>query len=236
MQQCLAQNVVLPNEISRCLENDIPPLVVALDLKGFFVDQAETSGVRLWRRPQGDLLYDRVKRGDHVVFPSFKLGLRNAADMRDVIDCWTGRGIVVHLCDLNIDSTHLAWPTLAKMLTFVSRSERKRNSERMALVINNLRRQNRRFTRRAPFGYRWKPDPKGGKTKRGNPAMAMVADEAQQRQIRQIAKMLEERMHYYKIWLWFISNDIKRASDGKDWDLSGIWHVINRLRQNKKKG
>jgi hypothetical protein len=80
---------------------------------------------------------------------------------------------------------------------------------------------------------RWKPDPKGSKTKRGNPAMVMVADEAQQRQIQQIAKMHQKRIHYYKIWLWFLSNNIKRASDGKDWDLSGIWHVINSLRQNK---
>jgi putative DNA-invertase from lambdoid prophage Rac len=206
-----------------------------LDLKGFFADEAETSRVNLWSRPRGDLLDRQLRRGDRVIFPRLQLGFRNTKDLLDTIDCWTGKGIVVHLCDLNIDSAHPAWPTLTKMLRDVARSERKRIGERMALVVNGVRRQNRRFTRRAPFGYRWEPDPKGTKTKRGNPAMVMVADKAQQRQIRQIAKMHEEKTHYYKIWLFFISNNIKRASDGKDWDLRGIWQVINRLRQEKRK-
>jgi DNA invertase Pin-like site-specific DNA recombinase len=206
-----------------------------LDLKGFYADEAEFSWARLRDRPRGELLHRRLRRGDHVVFPSFKLGFRNVADMCDVFDSWTYRGVTVHICDLNFDSALPAWPTLSKMFTDLFRSERKRNSERAGVVVNNLRRQDKRFTRLAPFGYRWEPDPKGGKNKRGNPAMVMVADKAQQRQIRQIAKMHEEKTHYYKIWLFFISNNIKRASDGKDWDLSGIWHVINRLRQDKKK-
>src|SRR5262245_8871249 len=52
-----------------------------LDFRGVFADEAESSETPLEKRPRGQLLSDRLERGDHVVFPKLDRGFRDTVDM-----------------------------------------------------------------------------------------------------------------------------------------------------------
>ena len=95
--------------------------------------------------------------------------------------------------------------------------------ERVREAIRAKRRRGERWVRRAPWGFKWVPNPKGGKSKRGDPAMILAPDEAQLAQMRQISKWRLEGLSYHDIWRMFLARSEMRASDVKDWDIHSIW-------------
>jgi DNA invertase Pin-like site-specific DNA recombinase len=193
-----------------------------LDLKAFYMDQAESSGTRLWRRPQGDLMDRRLRKGDHVVFAKLDRGFRDTVEMLQTVEAWIKKGIVVHFCDLGIDTTSPAWVLLATVQSAFARAERDRIRERTAEALMALRRQGRQWTRRAPVGYRWAPDPQRRRTKRGDLAKVVVPDQAQWEQMWLIADLVDEGYTYHDIWRKLLRERVRRATDGKEWDISSI--------------
>src|SRR5262249_10039513 len=147
-----------------------------LDFQGFFADEAESSETPLEKRPGGQALSDRLERGDHVVFPKLDRGFRDTVDMLKTVEHWVDKGIVVHFCDLGIDTSSPAWLLLATVQSAFARAERDRIRERTSQALQALKRRGQRWGASAPSGFKWVPDLKGGKTKHGNPVMMLASN------------------------------------------------------------
>jgi putative DNA-invertase from lambdoid prophage Rac len=198
----------------------------ALDLKGYFSDEAESSVTKLVNRPAGRELSECLKQGDHVVFPKLDRGFRDTVDMLQTVERWIDRGVIVHFCDLGIDTTSPAWLLLATVQSAFARSERDRIGERTAQALKALKKVGKRWSRRAPSGFKWVPSQT--KTRHGKSTMEIAPDPAQLAQMRQIAQWRLEGLSYHAIWKAFQGRKERRASDGGEWTPESIWRTHKR--------
>ena len=198
-------------------------LLKKLRLLRVFADEAKSGKTTIASRPLGAELNAQLTEGDHVVLAKHDRGFRNTLDMLQTTQGWTDRGIVTHIVNWAIDTTQPFWKLFAPLAAAIAEWEIGMGGERVREAIRAKRRRGERWARQAPWGFKWIPNPKGGKSKRGNPAMVLVPDEAQLAQMRLIAKRRQEGLSYHAIWREFHLRREMRASDGKEWDLRSIW-------------
>jgi DNA invertase Pin-like site-specific DNA recombinase len=169
-----------------------------------------------------------LAEGDHVVLAKHDRGFRNTLDMLQTTQGWTNRGIVTHIVNWAIDTTQPFWKQFAPLAAAIAEWEIGMGGERVREAIRAKRRRGERWSRQAPLGFKWVLNPKGGKSKRGNPAMILIADEARLTRMRQIAQWREEGLSFTEIWRLFLLRREVRTSDGKEWDIHSIWLAYKR--------
>jgi DNA invertase Pin-like site-specific DNA recombinase len=196
-----------------------------------FADEAKSGKTTIASRPQGAEMNALLAAGEHVVLAKHDRGFRNTLDMLQTTQDWTKRGIVTHIVNWSIDTTQPFWKLFAPLAAAIAEWEIGMGSERVREAIRAKRRRGERWVRRAPWGFKWVPSPKGGKSKRGNPAMILAPDEAQLAQMRQIAQWRKEGWSFTRIWRAFFMRREMRASDGKEWDIHSIWLAHKRYCQ-----
>jgi DNA invertase Pin-like site-specific DNA recombinase len=194
-----------------------------LHLLGVIADEAKSGKTTIASRPHGGSLCEQLNCGDHIIFAKHDRGLRNTLDMLQTTQGWTDRGIVTHIVNWAIDTRQPFWKLFAPLAAAIAEWEIGMGGERVREAIRAKRRRGERWVRCAPRGFKWIPNPKGGKSKRGNPAMILAPDEPQLAQMRQIAQWRQDGLSYNKIWRMFLLRRERRASDGKEWDIHSIW-------------
>jgi len=100
-----------------------------LTLAKVFRDEAVSASRRpLSQRPQGAKLIGTAGPGDHVVIAKLDRAFRSLRDFATELDRWQQRGVVLHLLDLNIDSSTPVGKLIASVMAAVAEREARRIS------------------------------------------------------------------------------------------------------------
>jgi DNA invertase Pin-like site-specific DNA recombinase len=189
-----------------------------LELLRTFTDEAVSGKTRLMSRPGGNELDRVLKRGDHVILAKHDRGFRNTIDMLQTTEAWTARGIVTHTVNWSMDTTQPFWKLFAPIAAAIAEWEGRMIRERVTEALAVRKRQGQRWGRHAPLGFKWIPDPKGGRSKKGHPRKIAAVDPGALADINMIALLYDEKRisSFYEIWRFLFYGKVKR-SNGKDW-------------------
>ncbi len=131
-------------------------------LKGFsiasqdFITERGVSGsLEFEKRPEGGKLFDRLTRGDILIFSKLDRAFRNTRNALNTLHCLKERGVSVHFIDLGGDVTgdglgSVMFTILSAFATF----ERDRIATRIREVKQLQKREGRFLGGTAKFGYR----------------------------------------------------------------------------------
>ena len=208
----------------------------SLKLEGFLADEAKSGRSPILSRPHGKLLDDRLAKGDQVILAKHDRGFRNVIDMLKTTENWTERGVVTHICNWSLDTTQPFWKLFAPIAVALAEWEGQMIRERVTEALRMRKRQGRRWGARAPLGFKWVADPKGGRSKKGNPRKIVAVDPKVIEDMRMIARLHdEEGMSFHEIWRSLFYGKVKR-SDGREWaSPSMICRYYHRYSELKKR-
>ena len=97
-----------------------------------FCDAAVSASRILFRkRPAGGQLFERVRRGDHIVIAKLDRGFRSTRDCLDTLECWRRRGVTVHILDIGVDTSSVGGQLLIGIMSTIAQWESQRIGERI---------------------------------------------------------------------------------------------------------
>jgi DNA invertase Pin-like site-specific DNA recombinase len=145
------------------------------------VEEGVSGSVPVLERPQGGLLFAKLKKGDAVIAPKLDRLFRSALDALTVVEDLKNRGVSLHLLDLGGD---ISGNGLSKLFLTIAaafaEAERDRIRERITQVKADQKARNRYLGGTVPFGFR---QGEGGE---------LVRDEDAQEGIRQVTGLWAE--------------------------------------------
>jgi DNA invertase Pin-like site-specific DNA recombinase len=121
---------------------------------GFYVDEGVSGNKELRCRPQGCRMDVALKEGDAVVIPKLDRGFRNLRDLLNTLDVWERRGIIVHLLDVQADTSTATGRLFLHMLAAMAEFERSRIIERIREKANLRKSMGLTGNGMAPYGFK----------------------------------------------------------------------------------
>jgi DNA invertase Pin-like site-specific DNA recombinase len=105
-------------------------------------------------RPAGRWLHEQLQTGDHIIFARLDRGFRNLRDCLAMMEVWRDKGVIVHFCDIQVDSGTAIGKLVINIMGTISEWYSATISERTkeALAQRKLARQ--RVCSFAPIGYK----------------------------------------------------------------------------------
>jgi hypothetical protein len=122
---------------------------------------------------------------------------RSFNEFVSTLDRWAELGVVVHLCDVPIgplDPESTPFRLVIDVLVLFNGSESRRIATRCRQVADSLRAEGRRYTRFAPFGFKWE--------ERGR-FTVLVPEPIEQRLCIQAAEMRLQGYSWHQIRRYF---------------------------------
>jgi DNA invertase Pin-like site-specific DNA recombinase len=162
-----------------------------------FFDDALSGGLPLAKREGGKRLLPNLRKGDHVVVARSDLMCRSFIEFVRTLDGWAELGVAVHLCDVPIgplDPESTPVRLVIDFLVSFNGSESRRIATRCRQVADSLKAEGRRYTRFAPFGFRWE--------KRGRYTV-LVPEPIEQRLCIKAAEMRLQGYSWHQIRRYF---------------------------------
>jgi DNA invertase Pin-like site-specific DNA recombinase len=131
----------------------------------FYVDPADGGRLALHRRVAGGRLTQDLQRGDHLIAARLDRLADSFFEAVLTLDAWYRRGVTVHLLDvpggrLDAGSPHTV--RLIEALNSFAWAGRRMIGIRVRESFAHLKKEGRRCSRHAPYGFRW--ERRGGKT------------------------------------------------------------------------
>lgn len=121
---------------------------------GGFVQDIQSGGVPILKRKCGSSLAN-LQCGDHLVIPRLDRAFRNIRDLVVTVDQWTKKGVVLHILDLNVDTSTPAGELFLNIMGVIAHFVRRRFGEQMSEVLRTLKAQGRKTGCKPPWGFRW---------------------------------------------------------------------------------
>ena len=120
----------------------------------FFYDAAVQGSKAFSERTQGRQVYAGLRPGDHFVLAKLDRGFRSVVDGSATIDAMNRRGVVIHICDLNVDTSTTMGKFFVNTLLAVAQLERDFASERTSDGIAYRKAMGLPYCGSAPIGWK----------------------------------------------------------------------------------
>ncbi len=126
-------------------------------LDGVFGDKADTGCLRMFEREAGGQLVRTLRRGDHLVVTGLDRLASSCLRVGQILDQLRTRGVIVHSIDpaCVLEPHSELFGLLAQVVTRLAENERRSIGLRTSQAIASLKAEGKRFTRLAPYGYKW---------------------------------------------------------------------------------
>lgn len=121
---------------------------------GMKYDAATKGNLPFSERPEGRYLWAALQPGDHLVFPKIDRGFRSVADGSMTINALHQRGVIIHIVDLNVDTTTPLGQFFLNVLMSMAQLERDFASTRTKEVLASLMEADLPYCRAAPIGWK----------------------------------------------------------------------------------
>jgi DNA invertase Pin-like site-specific DNA recombinase len=160
---------------------------------GIFVDRAAAGGQPLIAREAGGQLLLALRKGDHLIAARLDRVSRSLLGFGTILEALDKLGVVVHLCDVPggvLDPKNRYCSMLTRILVAFARHDRRMLGQRASRALAARRAAGERYTRVAPYGYRWQ--------RRGKKTFIVAAHE-EQAIIRQAVEMRAQGYSYHQI-------------------------------------
>jgi DNA invertase Pin-like site-specific DNA recombinase len=148
-----------------------------------FIERGVSGSVPVAERPQGGLLFSRLRQGDVIIAPKLDRLFRSALDALNVVEGLKARGVALHLLDLGGD---ISGNGLSKLFLTIAaafaEAERDRIRERITQAKRDQKARGRFLGGTVPFGYR-----------RGE-GYELIPDKDEQAAIREIKRLRAKGM------------------------------------------
>lgn len=119
-----------------------------------FADVGVSGGTSIFGRPEGQLLRQRLERGDHLVVAKLDRAFRSMADGAKTIQELTAEGVTLHFLDLGIDLSTPVGRVVAHVMIAFAELERSRIGERIRDGQRQRRSGGRPWNWIPPLGWR----------------------------------------------------------------------------------
>jgi DNA invertase Pin-like site-specific DNA recombinase len=177
-----------------------------LELHGFFVDPVACDDAHIRDRTAGGRLCSLLRRSHHLVVARFDGLGRSQVEIARVIADWSRMGVILHFGELGgatLDPTHPGCQAIVRFLAGCADATSRIAGRRTRKALAIRRATGQRFTRYAPWGFRWE---------RQGRKFVMAPVEYEQAIMRQCGVMRRRGYSYDQIRTY----------------LSYEWHVLNR--------
>jgi len=190
-----------------------------LTLARVFRDEAVSASRHpLSQRPQGAKLIGTAGPGDHVVIAKLDRAFRSLRDFATELDRWQRRGVVLHLLDLNIDSSTPVGKLIASVMAAVAEWEARRIGERIKAAYEVMRTRGLAPSGRASLGH--------ALVRRRKGAPRLVADIAERKIMRRIVKMRRSGLFWREIAERLAQERVK-TRDGRLYSQQRCWRCYH---------
>lgn len=181
------------------------------------------------RRPSAGQIFKRAKRGDHLVIAKLDRGFRSTKDCLLTLEAFENRGVIVHLLDINVDTSTPMGKLLIGIMSAVAQWEAQRIGERIrdAFRARLQRNPNRAVTAVRIVGYAIDAD--------GN-----LSPHAEERAAGSIAATLRDSgLNYFQIAAELNNKSFRRPANPKgpkaqrvdrQWTPNSVKLLIQRAR------
>jgi DNA invertase Pin-like site-specific DNA recombinase len=189
----------------------------SLNPKGYgfgkiFSDPATSGKTNIRQRPEGSLLNLALEPGDAVIIAKLDRGFRNARDGLETLEKWLERGVVVHILDINVDTSTPFGKMVFTMFAAFAEWERSRIRDRLMESIAYRRARGRPLCQNAPYPF-------VVRGARNNKHFAYA--HWKRRMGRYVVKMREQGHTFEDIYWSLIVQKIRRPN-GKEWSLGTL--------------
>ena len=120
----------------------------------FYYDAAVQGSKPFSERQYGRQVYAGLRPGDHFIISKLDRGFRSVVDGSATLDALANRGVVIHVCDLNVDTSTTMGRFFLNILLCVGQLEREFASERTAETIAYRKSRGLPYCYSAPIGWR----------------------------------------------------------------------------------
>lgn len=139
-----------------------------MSIRIFFADEAITGGMPWQERPQGKLLFNVARPGDHIVIAKLDRAFRSVADAAAITKSLLDNNITLHIVDMNLDLSDHYGRFFFHIVAAFAELEKELISARTKEALDWKRRRGLPLGR-SPYGWkkvgmkrdsRYVPDPK----------------------------------------------------------------------------
>jgi DNA invertase Pin-like site-specific DNA recombinase len=193
----------------------------SLNPKGYgfgkiFSDPATSGKTNIRQRPEGSLLNLALEPGDAVIIAKLDRGFRNARDGLETLEKWLERGVVVHILDINVDTSTPFGKMVFTMFAAFAEWERSRIRDRLMESIAYRRARGRPLCQNAPYPF----------VVRGPRNNKQFAYAPWKRQMGRYVVKMRERGHTFEQIYWALYYaGVKQTTGkrkGKEWSLGTL--------------
>jgi putative DNA-invertase from lambdoid prophage Rac len=122
---------------------------------GMVIDAAVSSRKHFPIRQAATELLRRMRKGDHIIFPSIDRPWRSTKDMLQTVELFKNRKYHFHIEPYNLDTTSHTSELILTIMAAIAENERKTIAARTTEALQQKRENGMRTTRFAPYGYVW---------------------------------------------------------------------------------
>jgi DNA invertase Pin-like site-specific DNA recombinase len=192
------------------------------EVHAHFVDASDSGKLPLDRREAGGRLVVDVRRGDHVVLARLDRLADSFLDAMLTLDSWVWRGIVTHILDIPGCCLYPGKPETRNAIAMTIAFAwywRKMVGARVKESFAKMKKEGRRCSLHAPYGYRWE--------RRGKKTFAVPAPE-EQVILRRVVELEEQgytldRIRQYLNYDWKVRN-----REGKEFGSTEVRNMVVR--------
>lgn len=118
-----------------------------------FYDPAVSAyKIPFMRRPQAKILCSQLREGDHIVFTRLDRAWRSIHDLCDTWEIWENRGVNIHFCDTELDSSTAIGRMMLRIFGVLAQWESEDQSERTKAAFEVSRAEGRLISKHIPTG------------------------------------------------------------------------------------